>query len=720
MTTLATPAPSAPVPARIQWIGTGVLVILAALVVFAGRVFGPLQAYEFDAYQRLSPREVDPAAMRAVAVEIDEQSLQVLGSWPWPRTQIAQLIDVIARQKPAAIGLDILMPEADPYSPQRWLERMRAVSPDLAATVPALSTDAELARTLSRVPSVLAFAGSHEKTGLLLHGQPIPTDGDRSGNGAAGLRTLTRFEDVLNSREELEVAARGHGLVSVELEPAGGVVRNVPLVAIVHDTLVPAMSAELLGVAKHAPMRLVTDGSEARALVIGDLTVPTEPDGTVRPYYSTRRVDRIVSARDIIEGHVAPDRFTDKLVLVGLTGVGLLEYKNTPLGIQMPGVEIHAQLLENLIGRTLLSRPAWAAWAEGAVFLVLGALLVYATPRWKPRNAALLAVGLVASVVVAAYALFRGGRVLIDAAVPALGLILLFGVLLVLTLAEATRQRRALEAMVQAEREHSARMTGEMQAAQRVQTANLPSPDALAGDPRIDLAVTMVPARVVGGDLYDFYRLDDDRLFFIVGDVAGKGLPASIFMAVSKALYKSTMLREPQADLGEVMAVANAEISRDNSEMLFVTALAAIVDLARGELSYCNAGQDNPFVRRHETAAVLRLGDGGGPPLCTVDAYAYRSAHFALQPGDVLCVVSDGVTEARDAGGTLYGERRVREVLARAGGEDASSAAILAALRADLEAFAGLSGPADEPDDDATILVLRWRPDRAARPANAA
>jgi CHASE2 domain-containing sensor protein/serine phosphatase RsbU (regulator of sigma subunit) len=716
MTTSATPAASAPVPARIQWIGTGVLVVLAALVVFAGRALGPLQAFEFDAYQRLAPRDVDPASMRAVAVEIDEASLRALGSWPWPRTQVAQLIEAIARQKPAAIGLDILMPEADPYSPERWLARMRAVSPDLAASVPALSTDAELARTISHVPTVLAFAGSYEKTGLLLHGRPIAIDG--GGNGAAGLH-LTSFEDVINSREELEAAAAGHGLISVDLEPAGGVVRSVPLVASVHGTLVPAMSAELIGVAKKAPMRLITADGEARALVIGDLAVPTEADGTVRPYYSDPRADRIVSARDIVDGRIAPNRFTDKLVLVGITGLGLLEYKNTPLGIQMPGVEIHAQLLENLLDRTLLSRPSWTKWVEGAVFLALGALLVYATPRWKPRNAALLAVGLVASLLVAGFTLFRGGRLLFDAAVPALGLMLLFGVLLVLTLTEATRQRRALEAMVQAEREHGARMAGEMQAAQRVQTANLPSPATLADEPRIDLAVTMMPARIVGGDLYDFYRLDGDRLFLIVGDVAGKGLPASIFMAVSKALYKSTMLRQPDADLGRVMTAANAEISRDNTEMLFVTALAAIVDLGRGELAYCNAGQDNPFVLRQDTGEVVRLLGGGGPPLCTVDWFAYRSAHYDLQTGDVLCVVSDGVTEARDAGGALYGEQRVRDVLARAGANDAPSAAILAALRDDLAAFAGLSGPADEPADDATILVLRWHPERASRPANA-
>ena len=173
-----------------------------------------------------------------------------------------------------------------------------------------------------------------------------------------------------------------------------------------------------------------------------------------------------------------------------------------------------------------------------------------------------------------------------------------------LTLAEATRQRRALERVVQAQREDSARMAGELEAAQRIQTATLPRAELLHGDRAHRSAATMMPAREVGGDLYDFFMLDDRRLFFLVGDVAGKGLSASIFMAVSKALYKSAMLRAPDADIGAIMAAANAEVSRDNAEMLFVTAFAGILDLDTGELDYCNAGHDNPY-RLHAATATL-------------------------------------------------------------------------------------------------------------------
>ena len=284
--------------------------------------------------------------------------------------------------------------------------------------------------------------------------------------------------------------------------------------------------------------------------------------------------------------------------------------------------------------------------------------------------------------------------------------------LLLLTLAEANRQKKSLERLVQAQREESARIAGELDAARRIQTATLPRTDFLRDDPRLDLAATMIPAREVGGDLYDFYRLDDRRLFFLVGDVAGKGLSASIFMAVSKALYKSAMLRAPAADIGDIMTVANAEVSRDNPEMLFVTAFAGILDLESGDLDYCNAGHDNPYVTHPDSAAVRRIEDGGGPPLCAVDDFAYRGARCRMRAGEQLCIVTDGVTEARNPAGEMYGAERLRDMLARLAQRPLDARAVVATMRTEVESF--VAGA--EPADDLTLLVLRWNGPRAPSP----
>ena len=402
-------------------------------------------------------------------------------------------------------------------------------------------------------------------------------------------------------------------------------------------------------------------------------------------------------------------------MLIGPTAIGMEALQDTPIGERMSGSEIQAQLLENLLDGTLLRRPTWAPAGEAILILLFGSLLTWAMRDLHPLSAALLMLALVTLPLLGAFGLFRSQRMLFDAATPALYLLLISGVLLVLALAESTRLRRSLEGVVQAQRERSARIAGELEAAQRIQTASLPRPDLLRDDDRAELSAALTPAREVGGDLYDFFMLDHDRLFLLIGDVAGKGLSASIFMAVSKALYKGLMIRTPGADIGDIMSAANAEVSRDNVEMLFVTVFAAILDLRSGELAYCNAGHENPYrVRRRELAAR---------------AHHRRRRSAAVRDGRLR--VPQRELPARAGRSAVLPDRRRRRspgprrraLRARPGGavivdlarDGASTRALVTALQADVVAFADGA----EPHDDVTILALRWQGPPGAAPAGA-
>jgi serine phosphatase RsbU (regulator of sigma subunit) len=328
----------------------------------------------------------------------------------------------------------------------------------------------------------------------------------------------------------------------------------------------------------------------------------------------------------------------------------------------------------------------------------------------------LLVLGCVVVLVGAGFAAFRLQRALFDAATPALALIVLFGVLLGLALREATRQRGRLERIVRTTSEQAARMSGELEAAQRVQMAMLPRIDLLRDDRRVELAAAMLPAREVGGDLYDFYPLDRDRLLFLIGDVAGKGLSASIFMAVGKALYKSVALRAHDPDVGVLMSSANVEISRDNPEMLFVTAFVGIVDLETGELAYCNAGHENPYLLPRDPGPLARIDDGDGPPLCALDNFAYREARRRMHPGEMLCLITDGLVDTWNSTGELFGRARIETRLAELAEQRASPKTVVDTLCADASAFAaGIDAP-----DDLTVLALRWNGPRAALAAGGA
>jgi serine phosphatase RsbU (regulator of sigma subunit)/CHASE2 domain-containing sensor protein len=696
-------APQAPAPRtrRIRLAGAALVVALALLIAWAPRWTDPLREAWFDGYQRTTPRVV--GAMPAVIVEIDAKSLAALGRWPWPRSTLAELVARVAAMQPAVVGIDILMPEPDPLSPERLLRDAGAQPPARASELAALPThDGLLARAMAATPTVLAVAGMPEPTGMLLRAPPFVVE-DSAGATRSGALDVEHFAGALGSIDAISAAASGWGLVSAE--PADGVIRRLPMLADIGGTLIGALAIEMFRVAAREPsLRLLASGSAVRGIAIGNAFVATAADGYARVYFSRRHPDRFVSAVDVLRGRADPAQLAQKLVLIAVTGVGLGDYYATPVGERMPGSEIHAQLIENLYEGTLLDRPAWAPFVEATGFALLGALLVWATPLWKPRNSAGLALACCLVAVGTGCAAFRTHHLLLDAATPVAGLALAFGAMLLLTLAEATRHRHALERVVQHQREHAARIAGELDAARRIQMAMLPRAELLADEPRVDLAATMLPAREVGGDLYDFYMLDAQRLFFLVGDVAGKGLSASIFMAVSKALYKSTTLRSAAPDMGALMTAANAEVSRDNPQMLFVTVFAGLLDLDTGELAYCNAGHENPCRIHPADTVVGRIVDGDGPPLCVADGFAYRGAHVTLRPGEALCLVSDGVTEAHDPSGELFGNARLESLLLGLRSGERSAHAIVEGVCNGVATFVASA----EASDDLTVLVLRW------------
>ncbi len=692
---------------RTDWRGLtalfAILLVLVGLLAAESPLQRRLTLAWFDFCQTVKPRMV--ASQPAVIVAIDEKSLAELGQWPWPRTVMARLVDQINAQKPAAIGIDVLMPEPDRLSPGTVAQTLDGAPADLIARLSALpSNDSILAASIKRAPVVLGIAGLPTPGGTL-RAAPF-----RTRASAAALEKLPVFAGVATSLPELDAAAPGHGLLSAE--PEGAIVRRILLAARVGEAidapLAPAFSMELIRLATQAPgFELHGSGSSIAALQTGGFTTPTDRDGAVWVYFSPREAGRYVSAVDVIKGRVPPDRLTQKFVLIGATGLGLLDHQTVPSGERMPGIEIHAQLLENFFDGTLLERPHWAGLSELLVALFIGLFLIVAVPQLaRARTSLALGVGVLAVGLPLGLGmgLFVQLRWLLDAASVSVVTGLVFAAAMGLALLRIAQSNRTLELEAQVRRETAAKLQGELDAARAIQTGMLPAPGSLR-DARVALGATMVPAREVGGDLYDFFKVDTDQLFFMIGDVSGKGLPASMFMAVTKALYKSAVLRARagERDVGALMAAANEEVARENPEMLFVTAFAGILNLQTGALSYCNAGHDNPIILR-AAGGTDRFAGGDGPPLCVMDDFPYNAAQGQLQPGDLLVLATDGVMEAQNLANELFTSARYEGLLQ--GLATQSPDQLVEKIKAEVNAFAVGRDPAD----DLTLLALRWNP----------
>lgn len=635
------------------------------------------------------PRE--RVADRVVVVAIDEKSLGAHGQWPWPRDLVAELVTRIAKAGPLVVGMDIFFPEPDRFSPGVIAARLEGKAPDIAAQLKGLpSNDALLGRALAAVPSVLGVAGL--ETGDARFAGPPPAPPVRFLDGADG--RLRAYPGHLRNVREIDAGAAGHGLYSVDLE--GGVARRLQLLGRFDGATVPALAVEMIRVALGSPPLTVAPvRGGTLELRFGEYAVPAQADGRAYVRYGQSMPGRFVSAAGILDGSADLSALDGSLVVVGFTGLGLVDLTTTPLGETAYGVENHAQSMEAILEGQFLRRLELAPRMEAAVLVAFGLTLFFLIPRSNAqRSAAYLVAGIVAVVAAGAAAfLFLG--LLFDPVAPVLGASAVFGVMQAGSLAEAQRQRQQL-------REQAARMAGELDAAKRIQMGLLPDPrEVLAGERRVDVAALLEPARTVGGDFYDCFMLDERRLFFVVADVSGKGLPASLFMASVKSMLKSAALTV-EGSVGGILVRAQDEIRRENPESLFVTALAGVLDLETGELEYANAGHE-PAWSHQPHGRPERLDASGGPPLCVLEQYSYPSTRRTLARGEWLLALSDGATEAMNPAREFFGSERLRTSLAWLG-DEADAVAIVTRVRDDVRRFSG----AAEPADDLTLLAVRW------------
>ena len=262
---------------------------------------------------------------------------------------------------------------------------------------------------------------------------------------------------------------------------------------------------------------------------------------------------------------------------------------------------------------------------------------------------------------------------------------------------------QVIEFVRQSQEEHTklTDIEGDLSVARVIQHAILPQTFQLMmpNAERTDIFASMVAAKDVGGDFYDFFRIDDEQLGFIMADVSGKGIPAAIFMAMSRTLIKTNGLRGIPSN--ECMRLSNDMLCGENVNNMFVTAFHGIYNLRTGTIDYTNAGHNPPYVLHADGRLEMLPVQNGNIVLGAINGISYQNATITLQPGDALYMFTDGVTEAENPQHDLYGEERLEALLSTLGGKTAEE--IAAAVSADVHQHAGTA----EQSDDITQLVIR-------------
>jgi len=418
---------------RTDWaLPAAALLCAAALQVSGFAWVRLLQDRAFDVFQQLRPREYSDANVRII--DLDDASMSKLGQWPWPRTQVAALERRLQEHGASATVYDIFFAEPDRTSPRRiaasWPSTPEfSALKDRVALLP--DHDALLAGTLKKGKAVLGYALINDRNDVAPASKASFAFG-----GDSPVTYAIAFQGAVVNLPVLEAAVAGLANVGFPPDP-DQVIRTVPLLYSLRGRLYPALSIEALRVAQGASAFMVkASGASGEAsfgqrtgivaLKVGRLMIPTDERGRLRVYYTRTAPGRTIPAWKLFEKGFDRSAIEGAICLIGTSAAGLKDLRVTPLNPAAPGVEVHANVIEQIVTQEFLARPDWALGAELTYLLVLGLMLLVVLARGGAFWAGPAALAAVAASVGLSWHAFTAWHWLLDPVLPSLGLIAVY------------------------------------------------------------------------------------------------------------------------------------------------------------------------------------------------------------------------------------------------------------------------------------------------------
>ncbi len=655
-----------------------------------------LRLLGFDILQQVLPRSPDPAYPVRI-VDIDERSIKAFGTWPWRRDVLARLVDQLFAAGAKVVVFDMVFPEPS-AGPLDHLSQAVRNAPDmkplLDKVMQAGTADDSFARSIARHPTVLGIIGASQSVDA-----PPKAKAGFATIGENVQRFVPSFAGASSNLPLFTQVATGIGALNW-FPDQDQILRRIPVLVGVADRLYPSLSAETLRVylgASTIRVRSAGDGGFSgnrgiTTIAIGQAVIPTDRDGQLWLHFTRHDPRRTVSAADILHGNVQPSALAGRIAIIGTSAPGLLDLRATPLDPVISGVEINAQAIEQLVSGRLLIRPDYALGMEIILTVIAALLLGYMVYRWGARVSAVAGFASICLLALGSLWAFSQG-LLLDAVLPIMtssaAYVFGTGYLYYEAEDERNRGRAALH-----------RIAREMEAAAQIQRTFLPK-ESPSGpmDHTFEVFAIMQPAKEVGGDFYDYFLIGDSKLALAIGDVSGKGVPAALFMSVSRTVLRAMAFEGGEP--GAVLSKVNDILARDNTETMFVTLFYAVLDLQSGVLAFSSAGHDDALLLGR-AAGSESLGFMG-PAVGLVDAVAYPTATRTLAPGDTLLLLTDGITEAFNADGHVFTSERVMRTLVEQPHTSASD--MVRFLSDEVARFSA----GTEQSDDITCVALRYK-----------
>ena len=599
----------------------------------------------FDLYQKIIPLKKESSEV--VIVDINEKSLEKFGQFPWSRSIFAKIIENINTAKPKAIGFDIFFSEKDKQSPEEIIKSYNLIPTDVAEIQNIRGHDEIFREQLEKSNSVIAVLGSNVSS----HGSY-----DRSAKakffskGGDPKEFTFSYPYSIGSLEKLEKSAKGLGSISF-LDQTDGIVRSLPLILRFNNKLYPTMGLEMIRVgSKQKNIFIELDEVGIKKLSVRPLKISSDPNSVFWIRYKQPQKDQYISASSVYDEKFEEDFFKDKYVLIGASAQGLFDRVKTPLGVTMPGVEVHANVIENILDNSYLVRNSKVYIVELLFSIIIAFITFYFSQTIKPKYSLVIYFSTTISVILIGFAFFLLRSELIDISYPIFMVTVIFLAGLYFRFLkenELAISNLQKQAVLKKERE----LAGEVQ--KRL------FPEIKKFEKFV--YAKNVPARDVSGDYYDIIEINENEFYFTLADVSGKGVRSGMLMAKASSVFRT--LANLSLPLEKIVYIVNNEIVEAKFKGMFITAVFGKMNVLNGEIEIINAGHES--IMLFDESKNFEFIKSDLPPIGIIKYPTEKMVKKRnLNIRDKTFVVyTDGVTEGYLKNGKELGVEGVKKII---------------------------------------------------------
>ena len=622
-----------------------ILLVFLILIKIINPAFVKSISYlSFDLYQKVFAEKKDSDV---VIIDIDENSLGKFGQFPWNRKVFADILDKINESNPKAIGFDIFFTEKDKQSPDEIIKSYGLIPSDIAELQKLKSPDEIFSEKLKQSKSIIAVLGSNV---------PSHSNYDRKAKarflskGGNPKEFTYSYPYSIGSLEVLEKDVKGLGSISF-LDQLDGIIRSLPLVVQFDKKIFPTMGLEMVRVgSKQKNIYVELNEVGIQRISARPHKINSDPNGIIWIKYKKSDKNQFISAGDVYDGKFQSDFFTDKYVLIGASAQGLFDLVKTPLGITVPGVEVHANVIENILDQSYLIRNPNTYIFELLFSIIVALITFILSQRVKPKLSLSIFFGNILAIIVIGFCIYKFRSELVDMSYPIFIVTVTFLTGLYFRFIE--ENKIALDNL-----QKEAKLLKERELAAGVQKSLFPDISKFENF----IFAKNVPARDVSGDYFDVVRSTPEEYFFTLADVSGKGVKAGMYMAKASSIFRTlTNLKFP---LEKVVFGVNNELVEAKFKGMFVTAVFGKLNIKTGELVFINAGHES--ILTFDQNKNYEYIKSEMPPIGIVKYFTesmVKSNTMNLKD-KTFVVYTDGVTEGYLKNGEELGAEGVQKII---------------------------------------------------------